>query len=354
MGNLQTTVPTYTTTQRATKIYQTVVDVFDWDRSSDCVTPFPLVKRQFEGVNPSSTVCVPGAGIGTYVLGAIQSGVKPKNIYAVELDQKYYELGSAMFERLGVNYILADYLEWNPQMKFDVVIGNPPYQGGNFGQKVYKSLWPKFWAKSFELVKDDGIVSLITPLTWCSPTSDLAKCDAIEGETRLWNVFQKFTSVADVSSVRDFFPGVGSTFSLVTVDKSGNAGLSFTNGYQPDLGFYPLSGADVVTKELSLTDNISSNFSWKDDGSAWRVSVVKSRKVCEVNVEVCGKDQDPVSNLPASLYAYIYCPTREQAEYVRERILECREILYKHCRYNGFIDLRITGMISLDKKRIAQ
>lgn len=255
--------------------------------------------------------------------------------------------------RLGfVNTVCADFLEWNPQMKFDAIVGNPPYQGGDFGQKVYKSLWPKFWAKSFELAKDDGIVSLITPLTWCSPTSDLAKCDAIEGETRLWNVFQKFTSVADVSSIKDFFPGVGSTFSLVTVDKSGNAGLSFTNGYQPELGFYPLSGADVVTKELSLTENISSNFSWKDDGSAWRVSIVKSRKVCEINVEVCERGQNPVSNLPLSLYAYVYCPTREQAEYVRERILACREILYKHCRYNGFIDLRITGMISIDKKEI--
>lgn len=312
-------------------------------------------------LNERSTFCDPGMGGGQFLRGILdrctaagqsEDQVLPR-LYGVERSVFYLNYAKWKNNLEGANLVrCANVEEWNPQMKFDAVIGNPPYQGGDFGKKVYKSLWPKFWSKSFELVKDDGIVSLITPLTWCSPTSDLAKCDAIEGETRLWNVFQKFSSVADVTTIKDFFPGVGSTFSLVTVDKSGNNGLSFTNGYQPDLGFYPLSGADIVTKELSLTNNIASNFSWKDDGSAWRVSIVKSRKVCEVNVEVCSRDEAPVSNLPESLYAYIYCPTQSQAEHVRNRILECREILYKHCRYNGFIDLRITGMISVDKKEM--
>jgi hypothetical protein len=270
----------------------------------------------------------------------------------VEIDPMYYELGSGMFNRLGVNYVHADFLTWEPKMKFDVVIGNPPYQGGDLGKSAYKSLWPLFWVKSFSLLKPGGIISLITPLTWCSPTSDLAKRDAIGGETRLWNVFEKYSTRADVTSIKRFFPGVGSTFSAVTVDTSGNSGLTLTNGYQTSLGFYPLSGPEEVQKQLSLSNNISSNFSWKDDGSQWRVAIVKSRKVCEVNVEVCARDENPLSNLPGSLYAYVYCPTREQADYVRSRILECRDILYKHCRYNGFIDLKITGMISLNNEEL--
>ena len=204
----------------------------------------------------------------------------------------------------------------------------------------------------FLTVKTRWYISLITPLTWCSPTSDLAKRDAIGGETRLWNVFEKYSTRADVTSIKRFFPGVGSTFSAVTVDTSGNSGLTLTNGYQTSLGFYPLSGPEEVQKQLSLSNNISSNFSWKDDGSQWRVAIVKSRKVCEVNVEVCARDENPLSNLPGSLYAYVYCPTREQADYVRSRILECRDILYKHCRYNGFIDLKITGMISLNNEEL--
>jgi predicted RNA methylase len=151
-------VTTYNTTQRATKIYQTVVDIFDWDRSSDCVTPFDLALKQLEGVDVTGTLCIPGAGIGTYVLAAMQRGFKPENIYAVELDQKYYELGSAMFERFGVNYVLADFLEWNPQMKFDAVIGNPPFQrGGN------SAFYAMFFRKAGEILNEGGYFSLVSP-----------------------------------------------------------------------------------------------------------------------------------------------------------------------------------------------
>ncbi len=340
----------YTTSQRAKTIYNTVVDIFDWDRSSDCVTPYELAFKQFEGVNTQGTLCIPGAGIGTYILAAIERGFKPESITAIELDEKYYELGSAMFNRFGVNYILADYLTWTPNMKFDVVIGNPPYQGGDFGKKVYKSLWPLFWAKSFDLAKDDGFVSLITPLTWCSPTNDLSKKDSINGKTRLWDVFDGYTSVADVTSIKSFFPGVGSTFSLVSVDKSGSEGLRFTDGYEPTLGFYPLTGRDRVESELSLQSNIASEcrMSGKLEEGV-RVSIVKSRKISDVNVEVCESMEVPKTNLPLSLYANVYCRNREQAEYVRSRILECTDVLYKHCRYNGFIDLKILGLVSLKK-----
>lgn len=351
MKNLPFTVTPYTTTQRAKTIYKTVVDIFDWDRSSDCVTPYDLAFKQFEGVNTQGTLCVPGAGIGTYVLAALERGFKPESITAIELDEKYFELGSAMFSRFGVNYILADYLTWDSNMKkFDAVVGNPPYQGGDFGKKVYKSLWPLFWAKSFELAKDDGFVSLITPLTWCSPTNDLSRKDAISGKTRLWEVFNDYTSVADVTTIKSFFPGVGSTFSLVSVDKSGSEGLKFTDGYEPTLGFYPLTGRERVESELSLVSNIASECRMSgrlEEGV--RVTIVKSRKISEINVEVCESMEIPKTNLPLSLYANIYCEDREQAEYVRKRILECTDVLYKHCRYNGFIDLKIVGLVSLEK-----
>jgi hypothetical protein len=133
--NLQPTVSDYTVKERANTIYKTVVDTFDWDRSSDCVTPLELAQKQLEGLNPSGTICIPGAGIGTYVVAAINQGFRPENITAVELDEKYFEFGSPMFSRFGVKYVLADYLTWDPQMQFDVVVGNPPYQGGDFGNR---------------------------------------------------------------------------------------------------------------------------------------------------------------------------------------------------------------------------
>ena len=128
--NLQTIVSPYTISERASGIYKIAADVFNWSKSSDCVTPLEVAQKQFAGCNVEGTVCIPGAGIGTYIVAALQAGFKPNNIFAVELDPAYFELGSAIYRRFGVNYVLADFLEWNPQMQFDVIIGNPPYQKG--------------------------------------------------------------------------------------------------------------------------------------------------------------------------------------------------------------------------------
>ena len=148
----------YTVSDRASGIYRIAADVFDWSKSSDCVTPLEVAQKQFEGCDTSGTVCIPGAGIGTYVVAALQAGFKPEKITAVEFNPAYFELGSAIYRRFGVNYVLADFLEWNPQMQFDVIVGNPPFQnGGN------SAFYTKFFAKLETLLAPGGYFSLISP-----------------------------------------------------------------------------------------------------------------------------------------------------------------------------------------------
>ncbi|MHA2079422.1 MAG: Eco57I restriction-modification methylase domain-containing protein [Candidatus Thorarchaeota archaeon] len=84
--------------------------------------------------------------------------------------EQYYNKVKALCEKSGIKYYVPPMNNYNRcDMKFDVIIGNPPYNsdrkignqslrgGGN------KSLWMDFVKKSFDLVKDNGIVSLITP-----------------------------------------------------------------------------------------------------------------------------------------------------------------------------------------------
>jgi hypothetical protein len=162
MKTLQPTVTPYTVTERASRIYSGVLDIFDYNCSSDVVTPIDLAREQLKRIPVRGTLCVPGAGIGSYVLAALLEGFEPENIYAIELDPAYHGLGSGIFSRFGVNYICDDFLTWEPKMKFDVVIGNPPYQDSSTDSKD-KKLWTKFVFKSLELLKEEGYLSFLTP-----------------------------------------------------------------------------------------------------------------------------------------------------------------------------------------------
>ena len=101
--------------------------------------------------------------------------IKPKNIVLYgdsEIKRKVakhfgfiYTDSESMFEE-----------ERNEKMKkFDLVIGNPPYQKENPVsddriQPKNHSLWSEFLVKSFEFAKENGNIVLITPDSWMSPT----------------------------------------------------------------------------------------------------------------------------------------------------------------------------------------
>jgi hypothetical protein len=73
-------------------------------------------------------------------------------------------------EHLARNVYNCNVLEQEFDMKFDVIVGNPPYNppakddaknngGGN-------KIWHKFVEKAFEVVQEGGFISMITPNNW--------------------------------------------------------------------------------------------------------------------------------------------------------------------------------------------
>jgi predicted RNA methylase len=241
----------YTIIERSSRIYNTVAEIFNYSKSSDVVTPIELVRQQVKEVKPTDKVCVPGAGIGTYVLALIEKGVEPSNITAVELDPKYYELGSAMFERFGVNYVNADFLSWKPEMQFDVIVGNPPYQKSREVRNIGAPLWPEFMEKSMNLLRDGGYLGFVIPATWMKRLNGKA-----------WKVIKNNDLVSCDPDVKWAFPevgGNGGTFSTILLRKGEYQETTSIKGklsvnFHTDL--LPTNNSEFKTESLSFLTSV--------------------------------------------------------------------------------------------------
>ena len=89
------------------------------------------------------------------------------------------------------------FFELDNTMKFDVVVGNPPYQTGK-GEKGGKhSLWRKFVKQAFENVNKDGYVGIVCP-GFPYDSNDLKDC------------FTNNTPMVLCNDATSHFPGVGS------------------------------------------------------------------------------------------------------------------------------------------------
>jgi hypothetical protein len=183
-----------------------------------------------------------------------------------------------------------------------------------------------------------------------SPSANLRGESKYRGKNRLWDVFDTFTSIAQVTGVGQYFKGVGSSFGIVTVSKSGNEGLSFAEGYSTDLGFLPKGDVEGVTKKLKGESTLGSLFPVNQDcGSGWRVSTPLTRKVNENSVEILRNSEVPVSGSDkVGLYLYTHVSSEEEANKVREVVLNSTDILNTHCRWSGFMNVQIFKMLNLE------
>jgi type I restriction-modification system DNA methylase subunit len=80
-------------------------------------------------------------------------------------------------DKIKLNIICADSLKfdfWG--LKFNVVVGNPPYNSGSGNKGAGNILWDKFVAKADEyLVKDNGYICFVHPSLWRKPNHTLQK-----------------------------------------------------------------------------------------------------------------------------------------------------------------------------------
>lgn len=239
-------------------------------------------------------------------------------------------------------------------MKFDCIVGNPPYQETNIEgdrKDQASNLWAKFWSICISnLIKENGIVTLITPTSWLSPSADLKGEYAVDNKKRLWDIFNSYSTYADVINVACHFPKVGSTFGYVIVDKSGNAGLSFSDNSNTNLGFLPKSNIDEVIHLLDLKLNLGYFFKVDQCNTPdIRVCVPMTRKVTYETIEILEGNVSPTGGSDKDdLYLYVHTSDLQVAEKVKSHIEKAIDILNIHCRWSGFLNIQILKMIKIE------
>jgi len=67
-------------------------------------------------------------------------------------------------------YEAANFLKKDLQMKFDVVVGNPPYQDPKNDKRM---LWNQIIDKAVEVTADDGYIAMVTPTTWLNSKTNI-------------------------------------------------------------------------------------------------------------------------------------------------------------------------------------
>lgn len=99
-----------------------------------------------------------------------------KMLYMCELNKKNVAVCKQIFNmnnEFALNLHQGDTLEYNSPIKFDIIMGNPPYNKGGIKSHTKKllgdkneTIWPKFVNKMMQWLNPDGFLVFITPLSW--------------------------------------------------------------------------------------------------------------------------------------------------------------------------------------------
>lgn len=131
-------------------------------------------------------------------------------------------------------------------MKFDIVIGNPPFQDNINKKKTQHKIWPAFTEKVFsEWLNESGYLGWITPQSWGSPSNKIL--ELLKSKEVLYMNM-------DTSK---YFPDVASTFSHYVIKNSSNNGKTcfvingnkFRTNFDENVGYVP---SDINSKSINI------------------------------------------------------------------------------------------------------
>ena len=180
------------------------IRILEKDKFGEVNTPSILINELLDHLpknvwtNPELTWLDPAAGTGNFPMMIYyrlftslakhfpnkktrHNHIIEKMLYMVEINpssaKELYEIFGPNANIYKHDFLLIDSSKSRFLDKYDIIIGNPPYQTTKthkyVGSVGNKTLWDKFILKSFEMLASDGFLAFITPNSWRRPESKL-------------------------------------------------------------------------------------------------------------------------------------------------------------------------------------
>ncbi len=146
------------------------------ERLSDLIPRWVFEKEDYLWLDPG---CGKGAIAKNIIekrvdyLGKNKEELIKKNMFMVECNDFFIPTLQNLFGE-DANIICEDFINYNPDFQFNVIISNPPYNHGGLKsipqkkrtKSKWNPLWQNFLNKALDLLADNGFLCAIVPASW--------------------------------------------------------------------------------------------------------------------------------------------------------------------------------------------
>jgi len=215
----------------------------------------------------------------------------------------------------------------NMKGQFDYIVGNPPYQeivGHNTGvKKKTQQLWAKLIVKFWDILKDDGEMTLVHPSGWrlITPNSMQAVLDVNQIYTNNEILSMEFHDLN--TGVKTF--GARTEFDKITVKKTAFAG---------DVEIITRSDGKITRNLKNYAVIPTDNFEWFDrllakDGQE-KVELLHSYTIYESRKKYISETQDDnfkypvIYSMPLDKINYIYSSENQHGHFGIPKVIIAR------------------------------